>query len=230
MISTRPFSAAAAALLVLASVPAFAQPAAPAPAPAPAQAPPAPAPAQTPASAAAPTPIPPPGTAYRPIAPAGDILATLQASGQFKIFVQAVTATNLAQIFKTQPNITVFAPTDAAFNSLPADQLAALQKNIPALQKLVTYHLINTRITSAQIVGHAATSIPTVSNAPVAISGEGGSVKVNGASVLQADVMASNGVIFVIDQVLQPAGAPPAAPPAPAAPAAPAAAPPPAGR
>ena len=195
MISTRPFSAAAAALLVLASVPALAQPAAPAPAP-----------------AAAPTPIPPAGTAYRPIAPAGDILATLQASGQFKIFVQAVTATNLTQIFKTQPNITVFAPTDAAFGSLPADQLAALQKNIPALQKLVTYHLVNTHITSAQVLGHAATSIPSVANLPVALSGEGGKMTVNGANVIQPDVMASNGVIFVIDQVLQPAGAPPPAP------------------
>ena len=206
MNSTRPFSAAAAALLVLASVPASAQPAAPAqPAP--------------PALTAAPAPIPPPGTAYRPIAPAGDILATLQASGQFKIFVQAVAATNLTQIFKTQPNITVFAPTDTAFNSLPADQLAALQKNIPALQKLVTYHLVNTHITSAQVVGHAATSIPSVANLPVALSGEGGKMTVNGANVIQADVMASNGVIFVIDQVLQPGGAPPAAPAAPAAPA-----------
>ena len=163
-------------------------------------------------AAAAPTPIPPPATPYRPIAPAGDVLATLQASGEFKIFVQAVQATNLTQIFKTQPNITVFAPPDSAFNSLPADQLAALQKNIAELQKLVTYHLVNTHITSAQVLGHAATSIPSVANLPVAVSGEGGKVTVNGANVLQADVAASNGVIFVIDRVLQPAGAPPAAP------------------
>ena len=194
-------ASAAAALLALASGPAFAQSAA----------------APAPPAAAAPTPIPPPGAAYRPIAPAGDILATLQASGQFKIFVQAAQATNLTQIFKAQPNITVFAPTDAAFGSLPGDQLAALQKDIPALQKLVTYHLVNTHITSAQVLGHAATSIPTVANLPIALSGEGGKMTVNGANVIQADVAASNGVIFVIDQVLQPAGAPPAAPAAPAA-------------
>ncbi len=195
---------AAACLLALASGSAFAQPAA------------APAPA---AQAAAPAPTPPQGAAYKPIAPAGDILATLEASGQFKIFVQAVQATNLTQIFKAQPNITVFAPTDAAFSSLPGDQLAALQKNIPALQKLVTYHLVNTHITSAQVLGHAATSIPTVANVPIALSGEGGKMTVNGANVLQADVAASNGVVFVIDQVLQPGSAPPAAPAAPAAPA-----------
>ncbi len=194
---------AAACVLALASTAALAQPA-PAPAPAGASAAPAPA-------AAAPVAIPPQGTPYRPIQPAGDILSTLQASGEFKIFVQAIQATNLAQIVKTQPNITVFAPPDSAFASLSGDQLAALQKNIPELQKLVTYHLINTHITSAQVIGHAATSVPSVANIPVAISGEGGKMTVNGANVLQADVMATNGVIFVIDRVLQPAGAPPAA-------------------
>ena len=189
---------AAACVLALASTAALAQPA---PAPAPAGASAAPAPAA----------IPPAGTPFQPIAPAGDILATLQASGQFKIFVQAVQATNLTQIVKAQPNITVFAPPDSAFSSLPAGKLAELQKNIPELQKLVTYHLINTHIISAQVIGHAATSVPSVANIPVAISGEGGKMTVNGANVLQADVMATNGVIFVIDRVLQPAGAPPAA-------------------
>ena len=192
-------ASAAACVLALVSTAAYGQPAPP-----PAQPQPAPV-------APAATPGPPQTTPYRPIAPAGDVLATLQASGEFKIFVQAVQSTNLTQIFKTQPNITVFAPTDAAFNSLPADQLAALQKDIPALQKLVTYHLVNTHITSAQLLGHAATSVPSVANLPVAISGESGKVTVNGANVIQSDVMASNGVIFVIDQVLQPAGAAPAA-------------------
>ena len=202
--STRRLATAAASLIVLAGAPAFAQPA-----------PAAPAPAAAPASVA----IPPAGTPYRPIAPAGDILATLQASGEFKIFVQAAQATNIAQILKTQPGITVFAPPDSAFGSLSGDRLAALQKNIPELQKLVTYHIVNTHITSVQVIGHASTSIPTVANLPVALAGEGGKMTVNGANVLQPDVTASNGVIFVIDQVLQPGAAPPAAPAAPAAPA-----------
>ena len=189
-------SAAAACGLALAAGAAFAQP--------------APAPPAAPAPAVA-TPIPPAGTPYRPIAPAGDILSTLQASGEFKIFTQAIQATNLAQIVKTQPNITVFAPPDSDFASLPADQLAALQKNIPELQKLVTYHIVNTHIASDQVLGHASTSIPTVANLPVALAGEGGKMTVNGAGVLQPDVKASNGTIFVIDQVLQPSGAPPAA-------------------
>ncbi len=192
--TARRLATATASLIVLGALPAFSQPA----------------PAAPPATAA-PTPIPPAGTPYKPIAPAGDILATLQASGEFKIFVQAAQATNLAQILKTQPNITVFAPPDSAFSSLPGDRLAALQKNIPELQKLVTYHIVNTHITAAQVLGHASTSIPTVANIPVALAGEGGKMTVNGANILQPDVTASNGVIFVVDQVLQPAGAPPSA-------------------
>ena len=81
----------------------------------------------------------------------------------------------------------------------------------------MTYHLVNTRITSAQVIGHAATSIPSVANIPLSLSGEGGKMTVNGAGVIQPDVTASNGVIFVIDQVLQPSGAPPPPPAAPAA-------------
>ncbi len=192
--TARRLATATASLIVLGALPAFSQPAPTAP-----------------PATAAPTPIPPAGTPYKPIAPAGDILATLQASGEFKIFVQAAQATNLAQILKTQPNITVFAPPDSAFSSLPGDRLAALQKNIPELQKLVTYHIVNTHITAAQVLGHASTSIPTVANIPVALAGEGGKMTVNGANILQPDVTASNGVIFVVDQVLQPAGAPPSA-------------------
>lgn len=217
MISKRLYPAAAACLLGLASGPALAQSSAPAAsASPPAAAAPAQAPAQAPGAAAAPVAVPPAGTPYRPITPSGDILSTLQASGEFKIFVKAIQATNLAQIVKTHPGLTVLAPPDSAFGAMPAAQLQALQKNIPELQKLVTYHLINTRITSEQVLGHAATAIPTVANVPVSFDGLNGKVTINGANVLQADVMASNGVIFVIDQVLNPAAPPPAPPAAPA--------------
>ncbi len=196
--SKRRLATLTASLMVMAAAPALAQSASPA------------APSATQAGPA-PVAIPPAGTPFRPVSPSGDILATLEASGEFKIFVQAIQATNLAQIVKAQPNITVFAPPDSAFSSLPADRLAALQKNIPELQKLVTYHIVNTHITSDQVIGHASTSIPTVANLPVALAGAGGKMTVNGANVLQPDVKASNGVIFVIDQVLQPGGAPPTA-------------------
>ncbi len=200
---------AAAVAALMAAAPAVAQPAAPAPA-----APPAAAPAPPPAAA----PAPPAG--YKPVAPAGDILSTLQASGQFTTFVKAINATNLAQVFKAQPNITVLAPTDAAFAALPNAATLFDQANVAQLQKLVTYHLINARVDSAKIKGHAATQIPTVANSPVTLDGSGPALKANDANVIQADIVASNGVIHVVDKVLQPGGAPPAAAPAPADPAA----------
>ena len=147
---------------------------------------------------------------YRPIAPAGDILATLQASGEFNTFVKAATVTNLAQLLKAQPNITVLAPTDAAFAAMPADQLQALMQpaNVGQLQALVTYHLINARLDSAKIKGHAATPVATVANSKVTLDGSGATLKANDANIIQADVSASNGVIQVIDKVLSPSWTP----------------------
>jgi uncharacterized surface protein with fasciclin (FAS1) repeats len=183
---------AAAAFCALIAGQAFAQPAPSAPAPEAAPAPSAPA-----ATAAG---------AYRPIAPAGDILSTLQASGEFTTFLKAAQATNLTTILKNQPNITVLAPTDAAFAAMPADQLNALMQpgNVAQLQKLVTYHLINARLPSPDIKGHAATPIPSVAGVPVTLDGSGEAIKVNDATVIQPDVTASNGVIHVIDKVLLP--------------------------
>jgi len=175
-----------------------------------------------PAPAAAPATAPAAADAYRPIAPSGDILSTLQASGEFNTFIKAATATNLAQVLKTQPNITVLAPTDAAFAAMPAGELDSLMQpaNAGQLQALITYHLINARLDSAQIKGHAATPVPTVANAKVTLDGSGPELKANDADIVQPDVMASNGVIMVIDKVLSPnwtAPTPSAAAAAPAA-------------
>ncbi len=192
---------AAAASFVLAA-PALAQPAEPSqtppPATAPSEAPSAPAPA-----------------GYTPIAPSGDILSTLDASGEFKTFVAAAKATNLAQIFKAQPNITVLAPTDAAFAAMPQDQLQSLMQraNVGQLQRLVMYHLINARIDPSQIEGHAASPVPTVAGAAVVLNGLAQPMKANGADIVQPGVVATNGVIYVVDQVLSPETAPPVPPP-----------------
>ncbi len=127
--------------------------------------------------------------------------------------MKAATATNLAQVLKAQPNITVLAPTDAAFAAMPAAQLQALMQpaNIGQLQSLVTYHVINARLDSAKIAGHAATPVATVANAKVTLDGSGPVLKANDANIIQADVNASNGVIQVVDKVLSPNWTPPPA-------------------
>ena len=184
----------AAAALALAG-PALAQPAAP------------------PAAAA---PAAPPAMSMT-IAPAGDIADTLKASGQFTILVKALDASNLTSVLKTAGPLTILAPTDAAFNALPAGQLANLMKieNAAQLQALLTYHLINAGVPTSKIQGSKG-PISTVAGTPVQIDGTGPTIMVNDASVVGHAVV-SNGDIYAIDKVLTPGGAAaaPAATPAP---------------
>lgn len=162
----------------------------------------APVPGVVPASPTAPTS---PAAPAAPLVANGDILQTAQTSGQFNTFVRALAATNLSAVVKTTPNITVFAPTDAAFAALPAGELDRLMRpeNAGALQKILTYHLINARVDSTKIQG-AKGGVKTVEGTDVTLDGSGASLMVDTAGIVQADVMASNGVVHVIDKVLMP--------------------------
>ena len=156
------------------------------------------------------------GAPFRQItaAPGQNLVAVLQASGQFTTLLKAITATNLTTVFQRPGALTVFAPTDAAFAALPPDQLQTLMQpaNASQLQQLVLLHVVNTPITSAQLLNHSATNVATVATGKqVHLDGSSGSIKVDGASVLQPDVKASNGTVFVIDQVLSPSYTPPPA-------------------
>jgi uncharacterized surface protein with fasciclin (FAS1) repeats len=179
----------------------------------PALAQPAAAPDAPPAAAA---PAAPPAMSMT-IAPAGDIADTLKASGQFTILVKALDASNLTSVLKTAGPLTILAPTDAAFNALPAGQLANLMKieNAAQLQALLTYHLINAGVPTSKIQGSKG-PISTVAGTPVQIDGTGSMIMVNDASVVGHAVV-SNGDIYAIDKVLTPGGAAaaPAATPAP---------------
>lgn len=162
------------------------------------------------ATPAAPAPAP---ASAQPAAPAaakvvanGDIIQTLKLSGQFTTFAKAADATNLTGLLAHQPNLTVFAPTDAAFAALPAGQLDKLMADKAALQKLLTYHIVNAPVESAKIKG-AKGPVPTVANIPVELDGSEGVLKVNDADIVQADVRATNGIIQVIDKVLMPGAA-----------------------
>ncbi len=170
------------------------------------------------------TPAPAPATAATPPAAAmaaspaltarGDIVETLKANGQFKTLVKALEATNMTGVLKTNRNLTVFAPTDAAFAALPAGELDRLMKDPAALQKLLTYHVVNASVDSSKIKG-AKGGVGTVAGSEVMVDGSGETLKANTATIVQADVRPTNGVIHVIDKVLTPQTAP-----APAAPAA----------
>jgi uncharacterized surface protein with fasciclin (FAS1) repeats len=157
--------------------------------------PPAADPAQPPAATAAATPV----------EAKGDLVETAKASGQFTTFIKALDAANLTSVLKTNQNLTLFLPTDAAFAALPAGELDKLMlpENGPQLQKVLTYHLINAKVDSSKIKG-AKGEVKSVEGSALTLDGSGATPMVDGATIVQADVMASNGVLHVVDKVLLP--------------------------
>ena len=133
-----------------------------------------------------------------------DIVDTATAAGQFNTLVKAVQAAGLVDTLKGPGPFTVFAPTDAAFAKLPPGTLENLLKpeNQEKLKAILLYHVVAGDVSSKQLVKlHEA---KTVGGQELTIKTVGGQVMVNGATVIKADIMASNGVIHVIDEVLIP--------------------------
>ena len=132
-----------------------------------------------------------------------DIVETATEAGSFKTLLTAVKAAGLVETLQGNGPFTVFAPTDAAFAALPAGTLDGLLKDPAALKKILLYHVVSGSVTSDNVVG--LTSATSVEGSPIAISVKDGTVYLNdSAKVVTPDVMASNGVIHVIDKVILP--------------------------
>jgi uncharacterized surface protein with fasciclin (FAS1) repeats len=133
-----------------------------------------------------------------------DIVDTAVQAGDFKTLAAALTAADLIDTLKGEGPFTVFAPTDAAFAKLPDGVVANLLRpeNVDQLRAVLTLHVVPGAVSSAQVV--KLTSAPTVNGQPVDIVVNGMSVKVESANVVATDIIASNGVIHVIDSVLLP--------------------------
>ena len=133
-----------------------------------------------------------------------DIVDTAVAAGSFKTLAKALQAAGLVDTLKGKGPFTVFAPTDEAFAKLPAGTLESLLKpeNKQKLTEILTYHVVAGKVTAAQAM--KVNSAKTVNGKQLKISTSGGTVMVDDAKVGKADVMASNGVIHVIDSVILP--------------------------
>jgi len=131
-----------------------------------------------------------------------NIVDTAANNGSFNTLVAAIKAAGLVDTLKGPGPFTVFAPTDEAFNKLPAGTVDALLKDIPKLKKILTYHVVSGKVLAADVV--KLKSATTVEGSDVKIDASNG-VKINDAKVATADVAADNGVIHVIDTVLIPA-------------------------
>ena len=131
-----------------------------------------------------------------------DIVDTAVGAGSFNTLVAAVKAAGLVDTLKGPGPFTVFAPTDEAFNKLPAGTVDSLLKDIPKLTAILTYHVVAGKVLAADVV--KLKSATTVEGSDVKIDASNG-VKVNDATVTTPDVAADNGVIHIIDTVLLPA-------------------------
>ena len=124
-------------------------------------------------------------------------LTTLTAalSGQLNPQVNLVDTLNSGQF-------TVFAPTDAAFNKLPADTINQLKTNPDMLKSILTYHVVPGQLSPNQVDG----SHNSVEGAPVNVTGSGNGLKVNNAGLVCGGVPTTNAQVYMVDTVLMPPG------------------------
>ena len=134
---------------------------------------------------------------------ADDIVATAKSTGMFKTLTAALDAAGKTEMLQEKGPFTVFAPSDEAFAKLPKGTVEELLKpeNKEKLGKILAYHVIKGKVMAADVKTMMA---KTANGAELDIKVEGDKVMVNDATVVKADVPASNGVIHVIDTVLMP--------------------------
>jgi uncharacterized surface protein with fasciclin (FAS1) repeats len=130
-----------------------------------------------------------------------NIVETAVDAGSFKTLVTAVKAAGLADTLSGPGPFTVFAPNDAAFSKIPSRQLEDLLKDPKRLRSVLTYHVVNGRISSSDV--SKMHSARTVQGQDLSIDSSRG-VMIGDARVVQKDIQCSNGVIHVIDKVLMP--------------------------
>ena len=141
-------------------------------------------------------------------ASAANVVETAQAAGSFKTLIAAAQAAGLADALANTKNITVFAPTDAAFAKLPKGTVEMLLKpeNKAKLVAILEYHVVPKEITAEQIPNGKTklTTLKPKGDRTILVDKTKMGVTVDKAHVVKADVMADNGVIHVIDTVLIP--------------------------
>jgi uncharacterized surface protein with fasciclin (FAS1) repeats len=130
-----------------------------------------------------------------------DIVETAVEAGSFNTLAKALTEAGLVETLKGAGPFTVFAPTDEAFAKLPAGTLESLLTDKQKLTAVLTYHVVPGKVMAADVL--RLTSAKTVEGQEVKISTMSG-VMVNDAHVVKTDILASNGVIHVIDKVILP--------------------------
>ena len=139
--------------------------------------------------------------AGRVVGPAGNIFYTAVGAGSFLTLAKLLANADLVETVKGDGPFTVFAPTDTAFAAVPADTLNALLADKEKLKKVLLYHVVPGTLMAKQL---KAGDLKTAEGAALKLTDTAGVFTVNDANIAAADVVASNGVIHVIDKVLLP--------------------------
>jgi uncharacterized surface protein with fasciclin (FAS1) repeats len=131
-----------------------------------------------------------------------DIVETAISAGSFETLVTAVKAAGLVEALKGEGPLTVFAPTDEAFASLPEGALEALLKDKEALGAVLTYHVVPGQLKAADVV--KLSKMESLNGQDIEVKVDDKKVLVAEAEVKSTDILCSNGVIHVIDRVILP--------------------------
>ena len=130
-----------------------------------------------------------------------DIVDTAVGAGQFSTLAKALSAAGLVDTLKGPGPFTVFAPTDEAFAKIPTDKLNALLADKAALTEVLTYPVVAGKVPASEVKSGA---VKTVQGQSLNVDASSAGVRVNDARVVKTDILASNGVIHVIDKVVMP--------------------------
>jgi uncharacterized surface protein with fasciclin (FAS1) repeats len=135
-------------------------------------------------------------------APQQNIVETAAGAPQFSTLVSLVEKAGLVDALSGKKNLTVFAPTNAAFKKVPKKTLNSLSKNKRLLRKVLLYHVVAGKVPAAKVVKRNGAK--TLAGARVHFSVKGMSAYVNKAKVITPDIRASNGIVHAINRVLIP--------------------------
>ncbi|XP_034745767.1 periostin-like isoform X6 [Etheostoma cragini] len=136
------------------------------------------------------------------------IYELLIADGRFKIFLSLMETAGLTNLLKQEGSYTIFAPTDDAFGGLSREDMAVLKSNLNALRIILLYHFSNGIFINGGLEGGVTNLLKTLQGNNLQVISVNNSIHVNSVDVPDSDLMATNGVIHVVKNVLYPAALP----------------------
>lgn len=133
--------------------------------------------------------------------PTKSIVDTMITAGRFTTFASAVKAAGLTDELAAKGPFTVFAPTDEAFKKLPAGGYDSVLKDLGKLKAILNYHVVSGYFTARDV---KSGEVMTLQGSPLTAAVSSSDVRVNGARVTEADIVATNGIVHAIDAVILP--------------------------